>query len=225
MPYGVGCFPSFPMLRAERISIVLSTVAVLCSLAALAAPMILIKTPSSARLMRLAGPLEHFSDKQFDAVVRMLDRGAKMGSKMMTDEALAQIESAMDELETETNEMGGDMLSPTKQLADARNAQRRSDVNTLLNAVYQYAIDNNGSIPKGITEEQQEVCTARTSDECSGMIDLSMLLDAYLVAIPRDPQVEGAGPGSRYLMWRSVEGFVTVSAPDAERGATISVTR
>ncbi|TSC59383.1 MAG: Uncharacterized protein Greene041662_530 [Candidatus Peregrinibacteria bacterium Greene0416_62] len=38
-------------------------------------------------------------------------------------------------------------INPTKQLADARNAQRRSDVNTVLNAVYQYAIDNNGTLP------------------------------------------------------------------------------
>ena len=36
-------------------------------------------------------------------------------------------------------------INPTKQLADARDAQRRSDVNTVLNAVYQYAIDNNGN--------------------------------------------------------------------------------
>ena len=38
-------------------------------------------------------------------------------------------------------------INPTKQMGDARNAQRRSDVNTILNAVYQYAIDNNGTMP------------------------------------------------------------------------------
>ena len=31
-------------------------------------------------------------------------------------------------------------INPTKQLGDARDAQRRSDVNTILNAVWQYAI-------------------------------------------------------------------------------------
>lgn len=35
-------------------------------------------------------------------------------------------------------------INPTKQLGDARNAQRRSDVNTILNAFWQYAIDNSG---------------------------------------------------------------------------------
>ena len=38
-------------------------------------------------------------------------------------------------------------INPTKQLGDARNAQRRSDVNTILNAAYQFAIDNNGLLP------------------------------------------------------------------------------
>ena len=38
-------------------------------------------------------------------------------------------------------------INPTKQLGDTRNAQRRSDVLTILNAVYQYSIDNSGSIP------------------------------------------------------------------------------
>jgi type IV pilus assembly protein PilA len=38
-------------------------------------------------------------------------------------------------------------INPTKQLGDTRNAQRRSDVLTILNAVYQFSIDNNGKLP------------------------------------------------------------------------------
>lgn len=35
-------------------------------------------------------------------------------------------------------------VNPSRQLADARNAQRFSDINSILNAFWQYAIDNNG---------------------------------------------------------------------------------
>ena len=38
-------------------------------------------------------------------------------------------------------------INPTRQLGQARNAQRNSDVNTMLNAIWQYAIDNNGDMP------------------------------------------------------------------------------
>lgn len=38
-------------------------------------------------------------------------------------------------------------INPTKQLGDTRNAQRRSDVLTILNAVYQFSIDHNGKLP------------------------------------------------------------------------------
>ncbi len=41
-------------------------------------------------------------------------------------------------------------INPGKQLAAARNAARRSDVNTLLNAVYQYALDHSGAFPAGM---------------------------------------------------------------------------
>lgn len=38
-------------------------------------------------------------------------------------------------------------INPTRQLGQARNAQRNSDVNTLLNAIWQFAIDNSGDMP------------------------------------------------------------------------------
>ncbi|HPN81189.1 MAG TPA: type II secretion system protein, partial [bacterium] len=47
-------------------------------------------------------------------------------------------------------------INPGKQLADTRNAQRSIDVNTILNAVYQYAIDNNGNLPGNITTTSTE---------------------------------------------------------------------
>ena len=126
-------------------------------------------------------------------------------------------------------------VNPTKQLADARDAQRRSDVNTILNAVYQYAIDNNGSLPSCITTTGKGVCTGGsnctsydggTGGPASGC-DLDVLTGSYLVNIPVDPSgtpnddsVEYTG----YDIIRDANGRVTVSSPEAEN-ASISVTR
>ena len=49
-------------------------------------------------------------------------------------------------------------INPAKQLGDARNAQRRSDVNSIINAIYQYAIDNSGTLPVSLTTDQVEIC-------------------------------------------------------------------
>ncbi len=116
-------------------------------------------------------------------------------------------------------------INPTKQLGDTRNSQRRIDVNTILNAVYQYAIDNNGTLPTAVTTTVKSVCKT-DAESTSTCADLSVLTtDAkYLVSIPTDPS--GAGTNdSNYSILRTATGRITVSAPNAEQGATISVTR
>jgi prepilin-type N-terminal cleavage/methylation domain-containing protein len=114
-------------------------------------------------------------------------------------------------------------INPTKQLGDARNAQRRSDVNTVLNAVYQYSIDNNGNLPSAITTTATAICQSTPAAVCTGLINLSVLTGAYLVALPVDPQEAGAN-STNYTIVRT-NGRITVAAPGAEQGATISVTR
>lgn len=116
-------------------------------------------------------------------------------------------------------------INPGKQLADTRNAQRRQDVNTILNAVYQYSLDNNGEIPSTITTTQTEVCVTGAA-ACTGLVDLSVLTNngTYLVAIPTDP-TGASTSGAGYEILQDANGRVTVAAPDAEQGETISVTR
>jgi len=114
-------------------------------------------------------------------------------------------------------------INPTKQLGDARNAQRRSDVNTILNAVYQYSIDNNGNLPSTITTTATEICRSALGTNCTGLIDLRVLTGAYLVGLPNDPQ-EADVTTTGYTIVRT-SGRITVAAPGAEQGATITVTR
>ena len=131
-------------------------------------------------------------------------------------------------------------INPAKQLADTRNAQRRVDVNTVLNAVYQYAIDNNGALPvipvlvgTCATTPNSEIC--KTAPCAVGVVDLPTPLataEKYLTAIPKDPQTPtpSVGPacnanGVCYHIVKSANGRITVCSPNAEQGATISVTR
>lgn len=113
-------------------------------------------------------------------------------------------------------------INPTKQLGDARNAQRRSDVNTVLSAVYQYAIDNDGSLPSGISTTSQQICTTNAVDATPNCVDLDTLTGSYLVRMPRDPQAASA-TGTNYWIVEGSNGRITVSAPGAEQGAAISV--
>lgn len=117
-------------------------------------------------------------------------------------------------------------VNPAKQLADARNAQRKSDVTTLLNAIYQYSIDNNGSVPTTVTGTATEICET-TGAPCTGLVDLGVLTanGKYLVAIPSDPQSDTAN-STEYLVVKDANNRITVSAPNTENGAAvITVTR
>jgi len=134
-------------------------------------------------------------------------------------------------------------VNPAKQLADTRNAQRDENVTTILDAVYQYEIGHNGSLPSTtanpITTTLQPICNASstgTPPTCpSGDVDLSALTTngTYLTGIPTDPS---AAPGCAQGSTATLSGYqieetnttsprITVTAPCAEDGATITVTR
>lgn len=115
-------------------------------------------------------------------------------------------------------------INPNKQLGDTRNAQRRADINTILNAVYQYSLDNNGAIPSSITTTQTEIC--KTGGVCTGLIDLSVLTtsEKYVTSIPFDPSGASTN-GAGYEIKETANNRVTVTAPDAEQGVTINATR
>jgi type IV pilus assembly protein PilA len=119
-------------------------------------------------------------------------------------------------------------INPGKQLADTRNATRKADVNTILNAVEQYAIDNQGNLPAGITTGTKDICaTGIDPTTCSNdnLLNLSVLTagEKYLTAIPMDPQQTPGSADTRYSISEDNNGRVTVTAVDAEN-ETISAT-
>jgi prepilin-type N-terminal cleavage/methylation domain-containing protein len=128
-------------------------------------------------------------------------------------------------------------INPGKQLGDTRNAQRQADVTTILNAVYQYALDNNGTMPATITATPTQICkTGVAAGTCTtdGHIDLSVVTASgkYVASFPIDPQCPtncGAnGNGTGYKISKdATTGRLTVtnSGVNVEQSKTITVTR
>lgn len=131
-------------------------------------------------------------------------------------------------------------INPNKQLGDSRNAQRSADVNTILNAVYQYQIDNSGSLPAvgtGVAIPTSptaavEICK-NPGGTCTTTVDIGTSLvngsTKYLTAIPIDPKCVGCnadGTGYKIQKDTGTPARITVDASlSAENGKTISVTR
>ncbi len=117
-------------------------------------------------------------------------------------------------------------INPARQIAQANNAQRSANVTTILNAIGQYAIDNRGTYPSGLTATATVICS--TGAATSGCADLSALTNGqlYISSMPYDPFSPNTTT-TWYFVSKSTSTNprITVTAPTAELGATISVSR
>jgi prepilin-type N-terminal cleavage/methylation domain-containing protein len=118
-------------------------------------------------------------------------------------------------------------INPARQIAQANNAQRAANVTTILNAIGQYAIDNRGAYPAGLSSTPKVICSSGVATS-SGCTDLSPLTSGqlYLSSLPYDPFSPNT-TSTWYVvsMSTTTNPRITVSAPFAELGNTISVTR
>ena len=122
-------------------------------------------------------------------------------------------------------------INPQRQFAQANNTKRSSDVNAILNALGQYAADNKGLLPTSLPASGSAMIG-------SGATDANLcaeLVPQYLAALPVDPQTNGGDPvdetecagtyNTNYRVERTSNNRITITAPGAELGQTISVTR
>lgn len=116
-------------------------------------------------------------------------------------------------------------LNPARQFAQARNTQRWSNINTLLNAVGQRMADSRGLWTSSGSCTDTLPSSATTIGSASVNIDLAAcLVPTYVSTMVVDPSV-GTEASSGYSIVRNSSGRITVSAPYSELGESISVSR
>jgi hypothetical protein len=122
------------------------------------------------------------------------------------------------------------IFNPVVQLRKANNTKRRSDIHAILNAVNQFMVDNKGVVPAVIPVDVPTQIAKNGVDLCS------IVVPNYIAGLPTDPNINTGRPiaedgctGSYYtgysISQSSIDSRITVSAPYAEEGEILSVTR
>jgi prepilin-type N-terminal cleavage/methylation domain-containing protein len=121
-------------------------------------------------------------------------------------------------------------LNPARQFAQARNTQRWSNVNTILNAVGQNMADNRGVFTCAAGTIPTATSTVMKN---SGGYDIAgCIVPLYVSTMPFDPSAANAhytsnsDYDSEYTVQKDAStGRITVAAPAAELSEVISVSR
>ena len=127
-------------------------------------------------------------------------------------------------------------VNPARQFAKARDAQRWSDVNAILNAVHQVMTDNHGNWPSATCEAlptSAETIKMNDSDPATDEADIcACLVPTYVAKMPFDPSAAGAsytsctgGYDTKYTIVQSAAGGRVTVAATGEIEIAISVTR
>jgi type II secretory pathway pseudopilin PulG len=122
------------------------------------------------------------------------------------------------------------ILNPTAQFAKGRNAQRKANLNMMINAIGQNVADNKGSF--SCSSGSIPTSTTRMASSSGNYNIAPCLVPTYLPSLPHDPStstakwVSTSSYDTGYTIVRSATtSRVTVSAPAAELGETITYTR
>jgi prepilin-type N-terminal cleavage/methylation domain-containing protein len=107
-------------------------------------------------------------------------------------------------------------LDPVTRFADARDSRRWNDVNSILTAVHEYIVDNDGTLPAGLTTGQ----AATELGSCGTCDDLSTPLAKYLKSIPQDPK-GGTSVNTKYTVAVDANNIITVAATASESGVVV----
>ena len=128
-------------------------------------------------------------------------------------------------------------VDPAQRIQDARDANRWSSVNSVLNAYLNYVVDNRGHhtnisgltagtaymISDGSAGTAGATCAAATT---ANRVNMQFLVDQYIADIPVDPDTTSYGAADAgYYLIRSANNRITVGACAPEGSGAISVQR
>lgn len=118
-------------------------------------------------------------------------------------------------------------LNPARQFSQARNSQRWSHLNAVMNAYQQNTADNDGTFTCAAGAVPT---TATLMGSAAGLYNIcGCLSPTYMSSLPYDPQTGSYTSCTTYatgynIVRDATSGRITVSAPSAEVSETISVT-
>lgn len=113
-------------------------------------------------------------------------------------------------------------INPGYQLAQTRDAQRKNDVTEIRKAILQYYVDHK-AYPAQTKDESliYEICNTnfqKGSLSCTGFLDGSKVVPAYLTSIPIDPIMPKTRSSVGYSVAINSDTGVYVEAPNTEVG-------
>jgi prepilin-type N-terminal cleavage/methylation domain-containing protein len=122
-------------------------------------------------------------------------------------------------------------VNPNRQLGQARNLTRKSDITTIYNALEYHSVKNRGVILNTITTSYQEICdtgTRKSTDAlpsatyCDGKINLSLLVPTYINSIPKD-SLSKVTSSTGYEVAKTSNNQISVRAKNPELGEIIAI--
>ncbi len=120
-------------------------------------------------------------------------------------------------------------INPARQFRQARDTQRTSNINAILNAIGQYIADKKGDLPADI--DADTTTKQLISDGAAADADIcDDLIPKYIPALPFDPSATTVdctttAYNSKYKINKDANGRITIYADGEEPAGEISVTR
>ena len=115
-------------------------------------------------------------------------------------------------------------INPGKNFADARNAQRSSDIQDIKTAIDAYLLEDATAVIDKLGDIPECATGAKHIGTGSGNANIGkILIGVYLPSMPKDPN-DGTEADSGYTICKTTGLRFEIGAPNAENGKTLNIT-